>query len=41
MGYSRRAAHDRVCSDGHFLITSPDSIPLWAPLVGPFLDKHG
>ena len=27
--------------DGHFLITSPDSIPLWAPLVGPFLDKHG
>ena len=21
-------------SDGHFLITSPDSIPLWAPLVG-------
>jgi dienelactone hydrolase len=28
-------------SDGHFLITSPDSIPLWSPLVGPFLDKHG
>ena len=28
-------------SDGHFLITSPDSIPLWAPLVGPFLEKHG
>ena len=28
-------------SDGHFLITSPDSIPLWAPLVAPFLDKHG
>jgi dienelactone hydrolase len=28
-------------SDGHFLITSPDSIPLWAPIVGPFLDKHG
>ena len=28
-------------SDGHFMITSPDSIPLWAPLVGPFLDKHG
>jgi dienelactone hydrolase len=28
-------------SDGHFLVTSPDSIPLWAPLVGPFLDKHG
>jgi dienelactone hydrolase len=28
-------------NDGHFLITSPDSIPLWAPLVGPFLDRHG
>ena len=28
-------------NDGHFLITSPDSIPLWAPLVGPFLEKHG
>ena len=28
-------------SDGHFLITSPNSIPLWAPLVEPFLDKHG
>ena len=28
-------------SDGHFLVDSPDSIPLWAPLVGPFLDKHG
>jgi dienelactone hydrolase len=27
--------------DGHFLITSPNSIPLWAPLVEPFLDKHG
>ena len=27
-------------SDGHFLIDSPDAIPLWAPLVGPFLDKH-
>jgi dienelactone hydrolase len=26
--------------DGHFLIDSPDSIPLWAPLVGPFLDKR-
>jgi dienelactone hydrolase len=28
-------------SDGHFLIDSPDAIPLWAPLVGPFLDKNG
>ena len=28
-------------SDGHFLVDSPDSIPLWAPLIGPFLDKHG
>jgi dienelactone hydrolase len=26
--------------DGHFLIDSPDAIPLWAPLVGPFLDRH-
>ena len=28
-------------SDGHFLINSPDAIPLWAPLVVPFLEKHG
>jgi dienelactone hydrolase len=28
-------------NDGHFLIDSPDSVPLWAPLVGPFLDKRG
>jgi hypothetical protein len=28
-------------SDGHFFVDSPDSIPLWAPLVGPFLDRHG
>ena len=27
-------------SDGHFLINSPDGIPLWAPLVSKFLDKH-
>src|ERR1700761_2704477 len=27
-------------SDGHFLIDSADSIALWAPLVGAFLDKH-
>jgi dienelactone hydrolase len=26
--------------EGHFLIDSPDSIPLWSPLVGPFLDSH-
>jgi dienelactone hydrolase len=28
-------------SDGHFLIDSADAIPLWAPLVGSFLQKHG
>jgi dienelactone hydrolase len=28
-------------SEGHYFIDSPDSVPLWAPLVGPFLDKHG
>jgi dienelactone hydrolase len=27
-------------SDGHFLIDSADAIPLWAPLVSQFLDKH-
>jgi dienelactone hydrolase len=27
-------------SDGHFLIGSPDAIPLWAPLVDQFLDQH-
>ena len=27
-------------SDGHFLIGSPDAVPLWAPLVSQFLDKH-
>jgi pimeloyl-ACP methyl ester carboxylesterase len=26
--------------DGHFLIGSADAIPLWAPLVSQFLDKH-
>ena len=26
--------------EGHFLIGSKDPIPLWAPLVGPFLDKY-
>ena len=27
-------------SDGHFLIGSPDAVPIWAPLVSQFLDKH-
>src|SRR5258705_13135641 len=27
-------------NDGHFLVSSPDSLPLWTPLVGAFLDKH-
>ena len=27
-------------SDGHFLIDSPDGIPLWAPIVSKFLDEH-
>lgn len=27
-------------NDGHFLIGSPDAVPLWAPLVSEFLDKH-
>jgi dienelactone hydrolase len=27
-------------SDGHFLIDSPEAIPLWAPLVAAFLDNH-
>jgi dienelactone hydrolase len=27
-------------SDGHFLINSADSIPLWAPLVSQFLDRY-
>jgi dienelactone hydrolase len=26
--------------EGHFLVGSPDAIPLWAPLVSQFLDKH-
>jgi dienelactone hydrolase len=26
--------------DGHFLIDSPDSIPLWSPLVSQFLERH-
>jgi dienelactone hydrolase len=27
-------------NDGHFMVSSPDSLPLWTPLVGAFLDKH-
>jgi invasion protein IalB/predicted esterase len=27
-------------NDGHFLIDSADAVPLWAPLVGKFLEKH-
>jgi dienelactone hydrolase len=27
--------------DGHFLIGSPDAIPIWSPLVTKFLDKQG
>jgi hypothetical protein len=27
-------------SDGHFLVSSPDGLPLWTPRVGAFLDKH-
>jgi dienelactone hydrolase len=27
-------------SDGHFLIDSPDAIPLWAPLVSQFLESR-
>ncbi len=27
-------------NDGHFLIGSAESIPLWAPLVSQFLDRH-
>jgi len=27
-------------NDGHFLIGSPDSIPLWSPLVARFLDRQ-
>jgi len=26
--------------EGHFLIGSPDGIPLWEPLVSQFLDRH-
>ena len=27
-------------NDGHFLIDSADAVPLWAPLVSQFLEKH-
>jgi invasion protein IalB/dienelactone hydrolase len=26
--------------DGHFMIDSPDAVPIWSPLVSAFLDKH-
>lgn len=26
--------------EGHFLISSPEGVPLWTPLVDPFLAKH-
>ncbi|MBW7965845.1 invasion associated locus B family protein [Bradyrhizobium sp. BR 10261] len=27
-------------SDGHFMIDSPDAVPIWSPLVSDFLDKN-
>ena len=27
-------------SDGHFMIDSPDAVPIWSPLVSQFLEKH-
>ncbi len=27
-------------NDGHFMINSADAVPLWAPLVSQFLEKH-
>jgi hypothetical protein len=27
-------------SDGHFLIDSAESIPMWAPLVSRFLERN-
>jgi invasion protein IalB/pimeloyl-ACP methyl ester carboxylesterase len=27
-------------SDGHFMIDSPDAVPIWSPLVTQFLEKH-
>ncbi|MGY3546253.1 invasion protein IalB/predicted esterase [Bradyrhizobium sp. USDA 4472] len=27
-------------NDGHFMIDSPDAVPIWSPLVVQFLDKH-
>lgn len=26
--------------DGHFMIDSPDALPIWSPLVSQFLEKH-
>jgi dienelactone hydrolase len=28
-------------NEGHFLIDSPDAIPIWSPLVAKFLDEQG
>ncbi|RXH22084.1 dienelactone hydrolase [Bradyrhizobium nanningense] len=27
-------------NDGHFMIDSPDALPIWSPIVGEFLEKH-
>ncbi|UPJ65187.1 invasion associated locus B family protein [Bradyrhizobium sp. 191] len=27
-------------SDGHFMIDSPDAVPIWSPLVAQFLEAH-
>ncbi len=27
-------------SDGHFMIDSPDAVPIWSPLVSQFLENH-
>ncbi|VIO74456.1 hypothetical protein CI1B_52290 [Bradyrhizobium ivorense] len=27
-------------SDGHFMIDSPDAVPIWSPLVAQFLETH-
>jgi dienelactone hydrolase len=27
-------------NEGHYMIDSPDAVPIWSPLVSQFLDKH-
>ena len=27
-------------SDGHFFVGAADAVPIWSPVVAPFLDKH-